>query len=417
MNGPLWQRRLAVLAVALFFTNLAWYLPYIGVLPFPPVLIIAATAALASPLWLHGFSARVWLSPLNGFCVGWMLLSAGSFFYSSLSPVAVQSLESRLLAAAFLVLLGFVFSGPGAQLAARRAVLWAVLLGCAVNFYELLRPNALSMMRGGRAAGAYLNPNVAGGALVMGMMLSLGVVKPRLRPAFALLVGVSLLPTFSRSAIVSWAMVSVLLVLTGVLSVRRGFAATVTAAWAGGYLFIDRLPDLVGHLERAGTLGRGSVERALWFLNPSLTDARTVSRVEVVELGWRMFLEKPVLGHGIGATSEWASAVGPHNTFVLLMVEHGFVGLFVLPLLVAAVVWRARGEARRLALPFAAFTLFWGTVSHNMLVEVHWTTALALMAAMSLASRPGEGPAAAPRPAVVPWPAAAPSPIPHESAR
>jgi O-antigen ligase len=100
-----------------------------------------------------------------------------------------------------------------------------------------------------------------------------------------------------------------------------------------------------------------------------------------------MFADKPVLGHGVGASKEWRFEVATHNEYLSLMVDHGFIGFFLLPLLAVAASWRARGETRNIGIAFAVFVLFWGLFSHSILEESDVLIMFSLLSAMAVSSR------------------------------
>jgi ABC-type amino acid transport system permease subunit len=70
-----------------------------------------------------------------------------------------------------------------------------------------------------------------------------------------------------------------------------------------------------------------------------------------------------------------------------MMVDHGILGLFVLPLLILAALWGLRPAQYDLALPFAMFLSMWGFFSHNVLEERYILVAVALVGSIVASHR------------------------------
>ncbi|WP_247729230.1 O-antigen ligase family protein [Halovivax limisalsi] len=117
-----------------------------------------------------------------------------------------------------------------------------------------------------------------------------------------------------------------------------GVAASVGSAIAivgGALLMIRTLGSTPWTLERLGTVG---------------SDSATETRLHMLEEATNLWLERPLLGHGIGSYDA-LTATGheyPHNVIVETLAELGLVGfglaaLVVLPGLVASLAARVRG--------------------------------------------------------------------------
>jgi hypothetical protein len=68
------------------------------------------------------------------------------------------------------------------------------------------------------------------------------------------------------------------------------------------------------------------------------------------------------------------------------MLDHGLIGVMIVPLLVLAVTWGARGEGRRVAIIFGCGILMLNLFTHSFLNTGHGLILLPLMAAMAAAS-------------------------------
>ena len=94
---------------------------------------------------------------------------------------------------------------------------------------------------------------------------------------------------------------------------------------------------MLWQLKGLGVLNQNVLERVDWFTNPKGTDDYSlIERQDVAREAWRMFTEQPILGHGLASTKDWSYAVSSHNQYLNLMVDHGILGAFILPVLVLA---------------------------------------------------------------------------------
>jgi putative inorganic carbon (HCO3(-)) transporter len=204
-----------------------------------------------------------------------------------------------------------------------------------------------------RAYGLTVHPNVLGGFFAVGILLLLG-----LRPASGLgralqfgAVGLAvggLLVTFSRGAWLGLAAgLCVGLVILGVRTLR-----TDRRHW----LAIGGVALLVGAV--GGWQLRGEIaSRTGLAPTVAATERRSVDeRVAQIELGWRVVLERPLLGVGMVAVPvemrrldpDFAYAYyPPHLVPLVVTAELGVGGgLAILVLLLAPWVLLARGRAR-----------------------------------------------------------------------
>jgi O-antigen ligase len=328
-------------------------------------------------------------SPVAIWGYGFLVLSGiWLLFQGRASDFAWQEFRLRIFSTILLIVLLIVFATPEARLWARRAIIGAVLLTVAINIFELFNPMTFSNSPG-RSAGLYVIATQAGEALVIGMILGIGVLPHRYRLLFALVVGGGVLMTFSRGPLFGWLLAVVILCKTGEINLKRSIVVGLAAALLVVVLSITYWQPLLNGLEDIGVMNKDVVARLEGFANPDQfgNDDSTSRRSEVAAYSWQMFQEKPLTGHGVAASREWNFDMGPHNQYLALMVDHGILGALILPLLLLAVVWRARGEARHLAWAFGTFTLFTGWLSHTVLNDHYMILSFALLSSMAVASR------------------------------
>lgn len=380
MSESLWrtyQQWLAVAAVGLFFTNVVVFTFGQGLVAIPPRTAVLFLCVLSLPLLASPeVMGQVLRMPLVVWVLGYVALVSAGFFISRQDQVALDALRNAAAAALTLLAFVLILTGAPAQRTAQRAVLLVTVLSVCLNVYELLHPGVFGRLYG-RSAGLYQNPNISGGAIVLGALLSYPVVRPVWRPYLFMFAGVGVLLTFSRGAMLAWlATIGMLLTMRAVVMSRRqlailGFAIVTTfvivpaadrAAVADAAVVLTS--DQVGRLVGSSREG-GNVSSAI--------------RVKAARDAWELFAEAPVFGAGLGATRYWDDGVSTHNMYLLFLAESGAVGCLWYLLVVVAAMWPAPRTVRAQVLGVCAFWLLWGMVSHNMLEERPMLLGLAMI--------------------------------------
>lgn len=399
-----YQCVLAVVAVFYFFTKLDVYLYQIERTP-NPLLFIKAFLVAAIPLYFSLFTRRKYIPyPIVIWCVGYFSVSLFSILTVVQTDFAIQDLETRILTIIFLLLMLLIFSKyPIVQLLARYAILIAAFISVFNIIYELLNPLAFGTINtviGGdeRPAGFYIDPNEAGCGLILSMILSVDLLKPKYRFPFALMVGFGVLLTFSRGAIFSWFVTVITFIITGIISRHQiSYWILVTAT----ILILlssqlEKLPTLKAP-DGSILLNENMLDRIAWIENPLSNKNHTdTSRLSLAESSWQKFANQPFLGSGIGSSrmeevdsseSEPGWGKQPHNMYLVFMIEHGFLGFLFLPTLLWAAIWNVRGKIKQIGISLATFLLIWGIFSHTILSDRYTLLAVALMASISLQSQ------------------------------
>ena len=379
-----YQCALAIGAILVFFTHLEMFLYLAGKTP-PPTLLIIAFGLASTPLLFSFFSRIKYFSwSIIAWCAVYILVSLISFSVSSASEEIVQELSRRILAIIFILLSILIFSKyTKVQLWVRYAILFIVLMSICNILYEFVNPSAFQPVNySGRPAGFYIDPNKAGLGLILGMIFSVGLLKPKYRAPFVLLVGISIFLTFSRGATLSWFVVLTILCCTRLVPRSQllywflGIFALSLSFGIGTLLNPDQLNDM-------GLMNKNIEERLEWFQNPFISEDSADSRLEVAKLAWEMFAEHPFLGNGIGSTLELDVGISTHNMYLLYMADHGILGALVMPLLVYAVTQNARGESKYIGFAFAGLILLWSIFSHTVLEDRFILISFSLMAVMN----------------------------------
>jgi hypothetical protein len=385
----LFQLILAVGSIAYYFTGYDVWLTVFIKTPATPFIIAFALAAAILVILGHW---KFLPSTLLAWCTFFILISI--ILSSSESWISKDGVTAELplrLISVTVILTGMVIFTryQTVQIWVRRTIFLAVIYAICNNLYELVNPEIFINQTvdpdlldianlSGRPAGIYLDPNRAGGALILGMIFSVGIITANFRLIYALIIGFVVFITFSRGAILAWLVVFAILLFQGSFKIR------LTKNFVIGFIISLFLLLFIGLNNLSSVeLHSNNQERLETFFGGSAGDDS--GRGGLAELALNKFIASPLIGYGTGAdigASGNLSGKGAHNGYLKYMVENGIFGGLFLPTLVLAAAWKAKGQAKDVALPFMAFMLIWGFFSHNILEERHILLSVALMAAM-----------------------------------
>lgn len=377
----------AVGAVAVFYGNVHNYLHDQYGIGIPWHWVLAFIVLSFPLLFTQVMQTDLLRQPIVLWCFGYAWLTMMWFLWGPQSDMAWQEVRWRVLAIVEMLSFLAVFMDAQADRFARLTLVIGVHVGVAINIYELFVPMSFSNVFG-RSAGLYLSPNLAGEALVLGMILGITVVPAWYRGIFVLLAGVGVFVTFSRGGLVGWGIgLCGLLVgrFMGVTHlVRTGLVAMVVII----IVLLPKADDIMTTLERTGSLNANVLERLAWLMDPSgVSDASSWSRKYVAQQAWERVGEQPFLGGGTGAVHERLD-IPPHNQFLAYMMDHGLLGAMLLPLLLLALLWRAQDESLRIGLIFCCAVLWFSFFTHTMLNNSHSLLLFSLMAALASTGLP-----------------------------
>jgi O-antigen ligase len=323
-------------------------------------------------------------SPIMVWCLGYAALAALSFLVSTQSDIAWQEVRRRFLTIIEIVVFLMVFTEPGASRLARKTLVPAVLIAVGFNVYELFAPLSFSEVVG-RSAGLYESPIMSGEAIVLGMILSVPILAPRYRGPFILLAGLGTLLTFSRAAIVAWIIAVFGLILLRGISLKYVVRSCLFAGVLVIFLLLPKWDYLVMNWERTGVVNVNLEERLAWFTNPfGVSDHSSWERKYLAERAWDKIAQHPFFGHGTGSSYE--AYMAPHNQYLSFMLDHGVIGIMILPLLILAAMWGARGEVKNTVMNFGCAILILSLFTHTILNTPYSLVLLSLMAAMAMCS-------------------------------
>jgi hypothetical protein len=334
---------------------------YIALIALAAFYAIARGAAIGSLDILREKRIRwflVWL-------IAYVAYGALSFQEGSQSDIAVQVLITLIE----MVMLGFAFSALMVNARRLRLVGGAFVLlaifDIAIFVLDFFHPTFTKVP--GRAAGFYVDPNVAAYALSLIMLCAIETVPRRLRWLFLLACGLGVLLTFSRSGWIVWgtgvawmgwqseSRSGIKKIVVAAASVVLGFGFLATVFFGGLGSFLMNTP-IGSHLD-ANTLARLGVGAA------SLSGHSADLHQEEIWYSFSQISQQPLFGHGLGYVYEWGLPVGPHDVYLRFLVEGGVCGLVFYLLLIWLLWSMSRGIDRVLVLQIIIASFF----NHNIL--------------------------------------------------
>lgn len=374
----------ALAAVAFLFSGFSTWAFNTRAFPLPPlafmlvVLGCAGAAVLLEPTSLGSARVKAWSAASA--CLAML-----AFLWSSGSELALQEVQTRTLSAMLLVAFSILMADASTRTITRCAIAVSTLLTVAITVWEITHPMTFSMALG-RSASFYVNPNIAGAALVSGLLLALPIVPARARELFVLIVGGGVFLTLSRGALLCFAVVLVVLLASRQLRVKRlslltGGGMLLVASALGAMTASGELSYLSGGAERfvKQRLGIGSREELS-------ADVSASSRSQLAMHALDLFGERPLTGFGTGATVEWNEPESTHNIYVRHVAEYGVLGAMLMPMLLLLAWPRHAQHASRVyrgaAQVFVIFVALWGVFSHNVADDAFVLLGLALITAI-----------------------------------
>jgi len=314
MNNISLQSLLIIASILGLYTNILVYLAKMGLISLAPFyfvifLGIISVCVIMPPFLLKRQIPRYFSTTVICWILFYLLISLIWSIPSDMPEIVSSIFLKRVLAIlAFSVFL-FIFSGSdNLQTWARRTLLLCVCLAIFNNIYEFLMPFSFVPMASeyanpGRSAGFYVNANLSGSAVVLGMIFTVGLFPPKYRGAYVLSVLLAVLLTFSRGALVEWFLVILIFIKVHILR-KQAFLFLILGFGFLLYILLPHFLDFI--IGQEGINSTSIIERLDWIYNPSkLEDYASSERKYIANLSWKSFMDSPFWGHGIGSTRTW----------------------------------------------------------------------------------------------------------------
>ncbi len=392
---------IGIVAVLLFFSGADAYASYAELAGrYKPIIWIGILFFLWLPIGLRFEDGTLRKVPswLWLWSLAFLVASALWYIPSSQSEIAHRELVIRFEAIGFLVFTVIIYSNERTLSATRWTVLFTTILTVALNIFEMFDQETFISVVDDRAVGLYVNPNRCGAALCFGMALSANLLRGRRRLLYVLWIGLGVVLTFSRSAIVGWLIVALFIVgvdhgRAGRTAVPRRVLALAVPIAALAFL-ISFAPALFESVDLGNRFDDNVRTRVTFFRTFTANDDSAIARRFVARRAWAAFAENPILGSGLAVSREFPGE-GTHNMFLSMLVDHGILGLPLLPLMLWLPLRRLRDDDRPMAYAYCAFAFTYALFSHNVYEDRYFllTYGALVMHVARRSSRSSEAPA------------------------
>lgn len=363
-----YRKFLVVFSVLVFFTNFDQFTEQYGIIP---LYWIFMTIVLFAPvIGLAIMSRPIHIAPIVWWCAGFLILTSLWYYRSQQAEENFQAVQTRYLSVIFIGLMLFLLADDDNRLLARKMSIVALSIGVTLNIYELFNPMTFSRVAG-RSTGLFANPNQAGQALVLAMIVGFGVLPSKWRPVLLIATIAGILPTFSRSGMLAWAAAVLALYLFQGVRIREIRRLLVIPIVIIAFIYSPLWGSLEDTLTERGVLNE-DVRQRLDFVGSGgeeVQDSSATEREELASLAWERFSMEPILGWGTGAYYMPPFWLGPHNTYLGMMVDYGLLGILVYPSLMVVILIGVNRESAKLAVPIVVALTLYGFFSHNLLEQ------------------------------------------------
>jgi hypothetical protein len=376
-------------------------------------LIYGATAICAAVAIMRGSVERRLLFPL------------GAFIAIAAIPLVLTRGEIGPVTKSYLIALGSIgaFTVAAMTTDLRRIAQFSASALCVVSvccvldacFFDGFSNTA------GRAAFLYINPNIAGIALLLGAAATAWSIPLRWIPVFLILVGGAVFATLSRGAIlmgvvticvsaIVWApnyrsvlgelrsginySVAAAAFMVGLFAFAMGnnhaFSVAISQGFRGAQTAV-KWTEAGNAEQKAQTVFAqmpiASTAKPAGIKNPSATATMPAGRTAAIaaveeqnsasarallaERAWHQAISGPAMGIGL----ERAFAMAPHNSYLLFAMAFGYAGWLVIPALIGAILYLGK----RRAVPAAMIIGMSAMVSHDLLFAMPLVSSLALI--------------------------------------
>lgn len=370
-----------LVAIVFFYSEFGMHNFHHGISSFPPIngaYILTAyitTRILVQPklLWqVLNKGLGIWLVLAFIFLLFNYLVTKimyGKLYESIIDDIASINLTSYVLLFDFMVLLAI----PSNLTLVKWLIPPALIFAALNNFYDItLFEDDYGYGYDFRAAGNYLNPNASAQILLMGLLISVNMVKPKFRFLYILVVSGGILLTLSRGAIPilvilllffafnrKFSLASVFIGITTIVVVFMGIWASFQSTKS-----FDRMVEYLKY-------NNGIESRINQIVNPSST--KVGIRKTVFEEHYQFYKKSPIVGNGLGSSKYFemhysASGHSSHFMYLHMLNEYGLPGLLLLLLLPVSLFyynfsWHFSWDVLMFALVF----IIAGLQSHNLL--------------------------------------------------
>ena len=282
-----------------------------------------------------------------------------SFIFTESNEHTLRAFKTFIVLSALFLTFFLIFNTSTTLKAGIFGIILVVIGSVLINYIDfILSDETIFSKSVGRAAGLYINPNIAGLKLVTGMLISVNFIPLKYRLAFCLFVGTGVILTFSRSSTLAWLISLFCLSYMKVFNINRLITVSVSLVLISTLALLQTGQITVGK-QITGSLSEDASQRIVYKKDDYSVNSRLYSAKRALDL----YLKSPVFGHGLGSHIAPRTSVSPHNQYLILSVEQGTIGL-LLYIYLFVIIWQTKLViARIFTINMAIFSFF----DHNVL--------------------------------------------------
>lgn len=388
--------------IFIIFLNTLIFIGYAKYSPIPAYMIYVITTAL---LYAYYMSTQTKIR-INIYLAGWMMfyLSVyGIYFIGDMaSSSAWREFKYPLYFSFFLGSMTLVYGLDDKNCSfSRKIIAFSGIIGVIMLGIDYFDPGYFMQdlntedITGGRAAALYGNANIAAAIMNLVLILSIDIIPKKYRLLFIIIIFFGIFFTMSRSNIMIFLALCIVFFaqkkinLLGLMTTIISIFIFATWLSLGGFDYLSENYDL--------KVSQDMQNRVAFFKADKNTDmSNTNERLEVLKAALNLFMDHPITGVGIGATTGgrtflWPHNVGPHNTFAANWAEFGLLGVLFIPLLLFSSTYLIfignNKELKQLAVLFIIFFVTQSFFSHNMLEQPYQLAAAVMLSVLGVKNR------------------------------
>tara|TARA_B110000211_G_scaffold234517_1_gene304535 strand:- start:2704 stop:3891 length:1188 start_codon:yes stop_codon:yes gene_type:complete len=373
--------------VFLVFSNFLSYLLFLDKLPqgktIVYLLLNVIVISLSNKIRITKY-AYIWASI-------YIVISTVYFIFSISYIETSVYYKHSVVAALMLILFTLVLqSSTNAIALSRETILYVTIFNCVLLIYDFIQPGFFipldsNLYIDGRGSAMFMNPNIAGTAVLLGLIFTIDIVPKKFRELYLVIILLGVLTTMSRAAISLYLMLLIVYFLKRTVN-RKYLSIYFGIAVASSTLVAT---SLIGLLQ-SNNISTSNIENRISFIlsiGQKGRDASYGERIFVLEKAYEIFINSPLFGAGFAVTRVWDYPQSPHNFYIMGLAEYGLLSLLILPLLFFLVRFKAQGRTLQIANIFILFMAFNSLFTHNILESTFYIFCFSLMFAMSSKSQ------------------------------
>ncbi len=389
--------------IFIIFLNMLVFIGFAIYFPIPLYMVYVISTAL---LYAYYLFTKTTIS-INMYLIGWMIfyliVYAIYFIGDMASSVAWNIFKYPVFFSFFFVSMSLLYGLDDKNCSlSRKIIAFSGIIGAIMLGIDYFNPGYFAQdldleinTTAGRAAALYMNANIAAAVMNLVLILSIDVIPKKYRLLFIVIIFFGIFFTMSRSNIMIFVIISIVFFvqkkinILGLMVTLISIFIFVTWLSFGGFDYFSKKYDL--------EVTQNMQDRVAFFKADKNADmSNTNERQEVLQAALNLFMDHPITGVGMGATTHgktslWPYKVGPHNTFAANWAEFGLLGVLFIPLLLFSSTYLIfignNKELKQLAVLFILFFVTQSFFSHNMLEQPYQLAAAVMLSIIGVKNR------------------------------